>query len=86
MDLSFNDLSSKGIVSLADKLRWSGLNYLNISNNKVGIEGALAVAEVLKYCNFLETIDIRCNSIGLIGGGVLSKAKQSLNDQIMIIL
>ena len=75
--LSGNDICSEGAVAIADWIEHAyqnrhpddglihsqNLEELDLSWNRISLEGATALAHALKYCPELQTLDLQRNSI-----------------------
>ncbi|KAG8824252.1 hypothetical protein FRC17_009140 [Serendipita sp. 399] len=61
LDLRGNDLRN-GVSSISQVLKRNRtLKILNLSENKIGIDGLVSIADALKYNNSLETLDLSRN-------------------------
>jgi len=77
VDIGWNDVLDRGIVSLSMSLREAGqLRRLLINNAAIGDEGAAAISDLLK-CIRVEELQLRHNSIGSDGSALIADA---LND------
>lgn len=74
LQLSFNNMTHKGLESLMNALWGSGLlRELKLDNNNIGDRGAHQVAAVLPTLSELKVLDIGFNSIKATGLNVLMK-------------
>lgn len=74
LQLSFNNMTHKGLESLMNALWGSGtLRELKLDNNNIGDRGAHQVAAVLPTLHGLKVLDIGFNSIKATGLNVLMK-------------
>lgn len=74
IQLSFNNISHKGLESLTNAL-WGSttLRELEVDNNEIGDRGAHHVAAIIPTMNALEVLDVGFNSIKAPGLNVLMK-------------
>jgi Ran GTPase-activating protein (RanGAP) involved in mRNA processing and transport len=52
------------------------LNFVDLSDNWLGTEGAIRVAEVVVQCGSGVYVDLRCNKVGVQGVQMLEAALQ----------
>ena len=72
------DWTDKEIRDLAGSLRlFEKLEELELSDNKVGDEGALALAGALRDLKHLKLVDLKHNKIGLVGAAALRDVLQT---------
>ena len=84
LDIGWNDVLDRGIVSLSMSLREAGeLRRLLINNAAIGDEGAAAISDLLK-CIQVEQLHLRHNSIGSDGSALIADALN--DDESMIVL
>ena len=78
--LLFTDLhwTDKEIRDLAGSLRlFEKLEMLNLMNNEIGDEGAVALADALKDLKHLKLVGLKHNKIGLVGAAALRDVLQT---------
>ena len=69
LDISRNNIGSHGMSSLAEGLQYcTNLQVLYLINNNITSDD---VAAVMKWCRYLQELDIGMNSIGVDGAAVL---------------
>ncbi|KAI3647599.1 hypothetical protein MP228_007820 [Amoeboaphelidium protococcarum] len=76
LSLEWNQIGlwETAMQSLADGIAINcSIQYLNLSNNKIGPDGCLALYEAMKSNKSLVNLDLRWNNIGLNGGKQLVK-------------
>lgn len=63
-DLSFNELSPRGLEAIITALKLNTtVTRLNLSNNKINQNGAEIIAKLIKVNNSLRMLEIECNNI-----------------------
>ncbi|XP_072043458.1 uncharacterized protein [Amphiura filiformis] len=65
LNLSFNDIDSRGADFLAESLKHAPkLKFLNLNYNVLGSQGVVALCKSLQYVTHLETLKLSGNKIG----------------------
>ena len=74
IDMSICD---EGVRLLSDSLQWRCISVLILSHNKIGDDGARAIAHALRGCELLSELDLSGNGIQDAGTEALSEALRS---------
>ena len=78
LDLSFNEISCKGVIHLANSLNTNNtMTNLNLSNNKIENDGARALAVMIEKNRMLRYIDLVYNNITDPGISAIMSALES---------
>jgi Ran GTPase-activating protein (RanGAP) involved in mRNA processing and transport len=68
LNLSYNGFGTEGAIALADALKANTvLIELDITDNRILVEGVKAIAKVIASCEVLETLKIGKNPMQLMG-------------------
>ena len=79
LDLSRNGIDSSAIAHMARKCEKTGLQQLSLSSNGIGTEGAISLAEGLKFMSRLEELNLSNNNIGPTGTSAIAKELKSVS-------
>ena len=71
------NICDEGVRLLSDSLQWCCISVLILSHNKIGDDGARAIAHALRGCEILSVLDLSGNGIQDAGTEVLSEALRS---------
>ena len=74
IDMSICDESAR---LLSDSLQWHCISVLILSHNRIGDDGARAIARALLGCEVLSVLDLSCNGVQDAGTEALSEALKS---------
>ena len=76
LNISYNHIGGAGLSVLASTFRhYAGCLYkLDVSSNNIRIDGAKAIANVLKRCTHLEELGVSHNSIGDEGACIIASS------------
>ena len=71
------NICDESVRLFSDSLQWHCISVLILSHNKIGDEGAWAIAHALRVCEVLSVLDLSGNSIQEAGAEALSKSLRS---------
>ena len=71
------NICDEGVRLLSDSLQWRCISVLILSHNKIGDDGARAIAHALRGCELLSVLDLSGNGIQDAGTKALSEALRS---------
>ena len=71
------NICDEGVRLLSDSLQWCCISVLILSQNKIGDDGARAIAHALRGCEVLSVLDLSGNGIQDAGTEALSEALSS---------
>ena len=86
LNLSDNEIGDSGALCLGDYLKGCSLHILRLNDNLISGYGAVGVAEGVKHCRCLHTLEIGCNFIFLQdANSIVCTLKDCVNLQRLVV-